>query len=91
MQERKEVWEAREVVKLFTPRTDDGTRLRMQISDEDAARIFGKRFIGYKGIVTDEITKEHWEVYGAACSLPTCYCDAIVFPVKIDAHINRKE
>lgn len=60
----------------FTPLMLDGTRSTMTVSRSDKAQIFrGRRWFG---VVTDLNTGRHYEVEGAECSLPGCYCDARV-------------
>jgi hypothetical protein len=61
----------------FTPRksyeTDD--RHEMRLSDEDQAKIRRGR---WKAEVTDLNTGIRYEVKGASCGLPRCFCDAVV-------------
>jgi len=58
---------------LFTPFIN-GVRWSMEISDEDREKI--TRGLGRKGFVTDMKTGIQYEVFGAPCELPGCYCDA---------------
>jgi len=68
---------------LFTPilksRHEKTYRAKMLISPKDNAKI--TRGLGYKGIVTalfpDRYTGHKFKVYGYACGLPLCYCDAL--------------
>jgi len=62
---------------LFTPRQwDSDERLRLQLNDEDEAKT--RRRGIWRATVTDQATGKRYQARGAACSLPHCYCDAIV-------------
>ena len=63
---------------LFTPRVGD-KRVRMQIDDEDSAKI--TKGPGVKGRVTDLLTGKRYDVEGASCGRG-CYCDAIAVEVQ---------
>jgi len=66
---------------LFTPLLD-GERIRIYISPADSKRItMAGRCSGFKGEVTDLDTGKRYQVHGAPCSLPECYCDAYVVPL----------
>jgi len=56
------------------------TRLAMCIKPERLAEILAERIGGYKGTVTDQSSGKVWNVYGKACDLPGCMCDAMVEP-----------
>ena len=62
-------------MKTLTPRVQEGTRLKLLVTAEDADKV--TRGPGYKGIVTDLNTGDHYHIYGAMCSAGSCYCDAI--------------
>jgi hypothetical protein len=74
---------------LFTPLMPDGTRGRMKLSQKDYTHM-GRR-LGYRGIVTDLLTGKKWHVDGAACSLPSCHCDARVRAVEIAPEVCREQ
>lgn len=54
-----------------------GKRVKMLISQADERKI-SPRGLGRKGIVKDLRTGKRYEVFGRACTLRTCYCDAEV-------------
>lgn len=60
---------------LFTPRHGQ-TRLRLNLSDDDMAKI--GRGGPWSATVTDTNTGRVYDVKGAACDLPRCFCDAVV-------------
>ena len=61
---------------LFTPRSLDGEkRFAWHISDEDLAKTRRGR---WTAIITNLEDGKRYKVRGAACSLPRCYCDAVV-------------
>jgi len=61
---------------LFTPRDDrTGTRPQMQVSNEDRAKIVRGP---WEDTFTDLNTGRRYRVKGAACSIPACYCDAVI-------------
>jgi len=62
----------------FTP-IYRGKRIRMRITPKDMRFIdrLG-RIRGFRGVVTDLDTNERYRVYGRACSLPHCMCDATI-------------
>ena len=62
---------------IFTPRLHDETdeRIQMDLNQEDQAKI---RRGTWKAEVTDQITGKRYLVAGAACSLPRCFCDAVI-------------
>jgi hypothetical protein len=64
--------------RLFTPRlsSEDDERLQMRLSDEDGAKI--RRGERWQATVTDLNTGIRYKVRGAACSLPHCFCDAVI-------------
>jgi hypothetical protein len=67
---------------VFTPRDKlTGERYRMMLSVERRANL-RSHGLGYRGTVQDQLTGKWWRVYGAACSLPRCQCDAVVVEVK---------
>ena len=60
----------------FTPISEEGVRLEM-----DVEVLSGDPFtrgLGFKGVVADKKTGRRYKVYGAACNLPHCQCDAKV-------------
>lgn len=65
---------------LFTPHTDT-KRIGIVLNDADYKQASG-RGLGKRGQVTDQLTGKRYEIEGAACSLPTCVCDAIARPVE---------
>lgn len=76
---------------FFTPRTKDGQRLRLRISPEDMAKT--GRGSPWQARVTDLDTGRRYDVIGADCGSPHCFCDAEVVrdmaPLVID-HERRK-
>ena len=70
----------REFLPVFTPLLD-GTRIRLENVRiiQDAG--MQERRIGYKGIIETQ-TGQRYRVYGRACSLPNCQCDAEIKPEK---------
>jgi hypothetical protein len=67
---------------IFTPRRGHalGKRTPMSISKADAEAI-NRRGEGLHGVVTDLESGKRYEVYGCACPLENCYCDAFVVEV----------
>jgi hypothetical protein len=61
---------------LFTPRLRSGTRLRMQLNDEDKAKLGKFRRI-QQARVTDQITGLRYAVRSASCGARGCFCDAL--------------
>jgi len=61
---------------IFTP-IFNGKRITITVSDEEARPIreYGRR-LGFKGEVTDIKSGKRFRIYGKACSLPNCVCDA---------------
>ena len=61
---------------VFTPRLEDGSRLRVPWPASIARGVKGRRYIG-------RITHDGhvYDCYGAVCSLPDCYCDAVAVPL----------
>lgn len=60
---------------LCTPRTEDG-RIAIRLSDADIQKI--ERGHPWQATVTDLETGRMYDLKGAACSLSTCFCDAVV-------------
>lgn len=76
----------------FTPLMPDGTRGSMMLSSSDAQKT--KRSGQWIAVITDLTTGRHYEVEGAECSMPRCFCDASVLrevasPIETD-HQKRK-
>jgi hypothetical protein len=65
---------------LLTPKLADGTRLRLDVSDEDRAAV-AQLERGQKATVTDRATGMRYRVLPAPCPLPHCYCDAVAIPL----------
>lgn len=69
-----------------SPRTSFNAdrRITIELSEQDWRTYIqrGSDAVGYRGDVTDLRTGKRLHVYGASCSLPTCYCDAVVRPAK---------
>ena len=59
---------------LFTPKFGD-ERLTLYISNNDKARI--GRGSPWKAIIKDVDTGDKYACKGMACSIPTCFCDAM--------------
>lgn len=66
--------------RAMSPRLVGGERVIMQITSEDYSRInLGeRRRPGFIGSVQDLETELVWDVYGAACDTPSCWCDKII-------------
>ena len=65
---------------LFTPRNRDGTK-RFSFQRADVIVISGdidQRTSGFRGAVF--IHGHSYRIFGAACILPDCWCDAIIDP-----------
>ena len=64
--------------RLFTPRlsSEDDERLPMRLCDEDHAKV--RRGERWQATVTDLNTGIRYKVQAAACSLPHCFCDAVI-------------
>ena len=62
---------------LFTPRISEQSQERkyMILSDVDYTKI---RRGSWSATVTDVNTGISYKVRGAPCSLPNCYCDAVI-------------
>lgn len=63
---------------VFTPRMkvdNKWVRMNMSLDDVDILKI-GRGH--WTAIVTDLLTGKSYRAKGTACSLPGCYCDAIV-------------
>ncbi len=63
---------------VFTPLNSSRTQ-RLRFNAEDVKTISGNPFVrklGKKAVV--EIKGKRYQVYGAACSLPQCVCDAYI-------------
>ena len=65
----------------FTPRLHDGRRIDLP-HPNNGEDVRGR---GYRGRVIDPATVIHYDVFGAACPLETCYCDAVAVPVERNA------
>jgi hypothetical protein len=68
----------------YTPRDKvTGERYQMRLSMEDIHKVMSHgRRTGFKGQITDLNTGKVWRIYGAACGLPGCICDAVAVEVK---------
>jgi len=64
---------------VFTPILGN-RRVKMELSKEDREKI--TRGLGFKGIVTNTLNGRKYKVYGKACGLPGCQCDALAVPYK---------
>lgn len=58
---------------MLTPRTLDGWRLRLTTPADHVSQ----RGPGYRGRFADPESGQYYDVFGAVCSLPDCYCDAV--------------
>ena len=68
---------------LFYPRLPDNTRKRMLLDDADHAAAT-RRTLGFRAEVHDWMTGCKFRIYGAACGIKGCHCDAlarIVVPI----------
>lgn len=61
---------------LFTPILD-GVRTVMRVKVERKEKL-KRRGPGLWGAVTDDLTGKRYQVYGAECGVPGCWCDARV-------------
>jgi len=63
---------------LFTPRVSHSSddRIRMSLGAADYAKI--KRGGHWGATVTDQNTGKTYQVEGASCGLPRCFCDAVI-------------
>ena len=63
---------------ICTPKTSTNSdeRIKLLISDADALKI--KRGKPWKATVTDLVTGIDYPLQGCACSMATCFCDAVV-------------
>ena len=68
---------------ICTPKTSANSdeRIKLLISNEDALKM--TRGQPWKATVTDLITGIEYPLQGCACSLPHCYCDAVVVNKKL--------
>ena len=64
-------------MKTITPILN-GKRVKVKVSEADYDKV--TRGLGYKGIITNQKTGKTFRLYGRACSLPNCYCDAEIRP-----------
>lgn len=70
---------------VFTPRVSEEShkRITMRLNVEDYQKVMrGKR---WKAVVRDQNTGKLYEVRGAPCGLPRCYCDAVIVRELFDA------
>jgi hypothetical protein len=66
---------------VFTPRTLKGRRLSMHISAADAAKMkSGRR---WTAVIRNLDNGQDYRAMGAECGLPTCFCDAVVVPLRV--------
>jgi hypothetical protein len=74
---------------ICTPKISDNSdeRIKLLISNEDALKI--KRGKPWKATVTDLITGIEYPLKGCACSMPHCYCDAVVVNKKLLRYIKQ--
>jgi hypothetical protein len=49
------------------------------VADAEFERVM-RRGPGFYGVVTDQKTGKQWEIYGANCSIESCWCAVKVFP-----------
>jgi hypothetical protein len=67
---------------LFTPRlsSTDQERLEMDITPEDMKKTGNRPFRPpqWEAEITDQNTGKRYLVRAAACSLPRCFCDAVI-------------
>jgi hypothetical protein len=63
----------------LTP-TLNGERVALRVSVEDSAKL-ERRGPGDYGSIVDLDTGKRYSVRGAACEVPTCYCDAAIVEV----------
>ncbi len=66
---------------IFTPRVNEksNSRAKMDISAYDDTKVLrGTRNKGWTAVVTDRATGLRYEVKGAPCDLPNCFCDAVI-------------
>lgn len=63
---------------IFTPREscDSQARYRMELNSVDILKV--RRGSPWSATVTDQSTGRAYDVEGAACSSPNCFCDAVV-------------
>jgi hypothetical protein len=62
----------------FTPlHHSEKVRMHMRLTAADHRKL--TRGPGFKAVVTDLLTGIKWWVYGAACGLPYCWCDPVVY------------
>lgn len=65
----------------YTPRVK-GTNERLKIMNPQFSSGFRHGWgLGYKGTVTDPATSKIYKIYGAACGLPKCQCDALAVQI----------
>jgi len=74
---------------ICTPKisANSDERIKLLISDADALKI--KRGMKWKATVTDLITGIEYPLKGCACSMPDCYCDAVVINKKLLKFIKK--
>jgi hypothetical protein len=67
---------------VFTPRDFYNRDVRLSFDDADVKVISGRLSTRCKGFKADvEIKGKRYRVYGAACNLPNCMCDALLKPL----------
>ena len=74
---------------ICTPKTSTNSdeRIKLLISDADALKI--KRGKPWKATVTDLVTGIDYPLQGCACSMATCFCDAVVVNKKLLKFIKK--
>jgi hypothetical protein len=74
---------------ICTPKTSANSdeRIKLLISNADALKM--TRGKPWKATVTDLITGIEYPLKGCACSMPDCYCDAVVVNKKLLLHIKQ--
>jgi len=72
---------------LFTPRISytSNKRLKMSLSEADKAKIGRGRM--WSAEVTDLLTNKRYKVEGAACSFPSCFCDAVIVGEELEKNL----
>lgn len=57
-----------------------GKRVEIKVSENDYDKV--TRGLGFKGVITDLETMQTYRLYGKACDMPHCFCDAEIRPTK---------
>jgi hypothetical protein len=74
---------------ICTPKTSANSdeRIKLLISNADALKM--TRGKPWKATVTDLVTGIEYPLQGCACSMPHCFCDAVVVNKKLLLHIKQ--